>query len=169
LHHLQEASIKFAPTYKFSKKAQEQAAHTAEDVEKQVRSGKDTVVVPDETEWHWAEHRHPSWCDRVLYLALPGHDPKIHAYNSLSLQPSSDHKPVVLYASIPTHPVESMNSIKAPYPIKAGWKQRREAARRRELVVGVATYLVMTWEGRALLIGAVLAIIGAWAALSSLI
>ncbi|KAI4850981.1 DNase I-like protein [Aureobasidium sp. EXF-8845] len=169
LHHLQEASIKFAPTYKFSKRAQEQAAQTAEDVEKQVRSGKETVVVPDETEWHWAEHRHPSWCDRVLYLALPGHNPTIHAYNSLSLQPSSDHKPVVLYASIPTHPVESLNSIKPPYPIKGGWKQRREAARRRELIVGVATYLVMTWEGRALLVGAVLAIIGAWAALTSLI
>jgi len=65
--------------------------------------------------------------------------------------------------------VESTNDIKAPYPIKAGWKQRREAARRKELAVGVVTYLVMTWEGRVLLVGAVLAIIGAWAALSSLL
>ncbi|CAD0112863.1 unnamed protein product [Aureobasidium uvarum] len=170
LHHLQEVPIHFAPTYKFSKTAQKQAAETAEQVQKQIHSGTNAVVVPDETEWHWAEHRHPSWCDRVLYLALPGHHPTIHTYSSLSLQPSSDHKPVILYASIPTHALKSLNQdIKAPYAVKAGWKQRREAARRRELAVGIATYLTCTWEGEALLLGAILAIVGGYAALSSLL
>ncbi|KEQ86087.1 DNase I-like protein [Aureobasidium pullulans EXF-150] len=170
LHHLKEAPVNFAPTYKFSKKAQKQAAQAAEYVERQTRSGTNAVVVPDETDWHWAEHRHPSWCDRVLYLALPGREPVIHMYNSLPLQPSSDHKPVVLYASIPTQSSKPLDhGVKAPYPIKAGWKHRREAARRRELVVGIVTYLVMTWEGEALLLGAVLAIVGGWAALRSLL
>lgn len=170
LHHLSEEPLRFAPTYKFSKKAQKQAAQAAEGVQKQMGSGANAVVVPEDVDWHWAEHRHPSWCDRVLYLALPDHEPTIHTYNSLSLQPSSDHKPVILYASIPTHAVKSSNhGIKAPYAIKAGWKQRREAARHRELAVGVVTYLVMTWEGEALLLGAVLAVVGAWAALTSLL
>ncbi|KAI5262486.1 DNase I-like protein [Aureobasidium subglaciale] len=170
LHHLSEARINFAPTYKFSKKSQEQAGEVAKSVEKQSRSGANAVAVPEETEWHWAEHRHPSWCDRILYLALPGREPGIRTYNSLPLQPSSDHKPVILYASIPTQSSKPLDhGISAPYKIKAGWKDRRDAARRREVAVGIVSYVALTWEGRGLLLGAILAILGGWAALRSLL
>jgi hypothetical protein len=163
LHGLSEAPIKFGPTYKYSKKAREQAAQAVDKFER------NTASVPEEVDWHWAEHRNPSWCDRVLYLAMPGREPIIHSYKALPLQPSSDHKPVVLHASIPTSSSKVVeHRVSAPYPVRAGWKQRREAARRRELVVGVASYLVMTWEGEALLMGSILAFIGAWAALRSL-
>lgn len=170
LHALSEAPVTFPPTYKYSKKAQKQAAQAAVYIEQQMRAHKDTLVVPDEMDWYWAQHRHPSFCDRVLYLAPPGREPVIHAYDALPLQPTSDHKPVILHVSIPLKSSQpSEHGISSPFPIRAGWKQRREAARRRELAVGIAAYLTMTWEGEALLLGLILGAIGAGAALRSLL
>ena len=170
LHNLSEAPVTFAPTYKFSHKAQNQAAEAAKQLQRQKSSASGAELIPNETEWHWASHRHPSWCDRVLFLAPSGREPIVHTYNSLPLQPTSDHKPVILHASIPLRSSQPLDhGTVAPFPIRAGWKQRRVAARRRELVVGIAAYLTMTWEGEALLLGTILAVIGGWAALRSLL
>lgn len=175
LHHLTEPAIAFPPTYKYSSAAQEQAAQKARALQKADKYSSDPIPAADDDAdavWLWAKHRHPSWCDRVLYLNPPfeGTQPTIHLYTSLALQPSSDHKPVVLYLSIPmkTLPKTGEPWVKSPFEVRKDWKERRAAARRREIVVGVAAYVALTWEGRAMLLGTVLAVIGAWAALRSL-
>ncbi|GAB7356971.1 hypothetical protein MBLNU459_g7809t1 [Dothideomycetes sp. NU459] len=173
LHHLTEAALTFPPTYKFSSAAQEQAARKARALQKANRYSAEPVSTADDAPWLWAKHRYPSWCDRVLYLNPPfaGTQPDIRAYTALALQPSSDHKPVVLYASVPLKalPRDGAAWVSSPFQLRPDWKERRAAARRREVFVGVFAYLGLTWEGRALLVGTVLAVIGGWAALRSLL
>jgi len=168
LHHLTEAPIGFPPTYKYSSKAQEQAKHAAKTASKAASD------VPVHTEWVWAKHRHPSWCDRILYLdpPFPGTQPKIHKYTSLDLQPTSDHQPVALSCSIPLKPLPKMQNeawVSSPFPVRRDWASYRAAARRKEVIVGVASYLALTREGEALLLGTLVAVLGAWAALRSLL
>lgn len=170
LHHLTEAPFDFAPTYKYSSKAQGEARRAAE----AMKDSKSVTGPPANPEWAWAEHRHPSWCDRVLYLdpPYPANKPKVHAYTSLPLQPTSDHQPVALSVSIPLTPLPKTQGepwVSSPFSIRPKWAEHRAAARRKEVFVGTAAYLSMTWEGRALVLGTVLAVLGAWAALSSLL
>lgn len=131
LHGFDEEPVTFAPTYKISS-----------------RGG-------------WAKHRFPSWCDRILFLEGSGAD--VHAYTSLPALPSSDHAPVAMSLSLnpklpqsdPSHPRN-----RPPFPLNPDWRQRREAARRKEVVVGVLAWLGLTWEGNAV----VVAVIVGWAA-----
>ena len=129
----------------------------------------------------WAKHRVPSWCDRVLYLCPPfeGTKPTIHRYESLPLQGTSDHQPVLMSFSVPIKPIPrsltgsggdgAEDWISAPFPINPGWRADRLAARQRELAVGFVAYLATTWEGRALLLGTVVGGVGAWALVRSLL
>lgn len=174
LHHLTESAITFPPTYKYSSAAQQQALQKSRALQKADKYSAEPIpTADDDADWIWAKHRYPSWCDRVLYLnpPFPGTQPTVHSYTSLALQPSSDHKPVALYFSIPLKALPKSGDawVKSPFPVKAGWKERRAAARRREVVVGIAAYVALTWEGRAMLLGTVLAVIGAWAAVRSLL
>lgn len=110
-HGLQEASIDFPPTYKYSDRQRALAD----------KVDSDTDINPNETKirWDWTPHRWPSWCDRILYLDLPAwmkiptpNPPsssssssstsiRIHEYTSLPLMATSDHQPVILSLSIP--------------------------------------------------------------------
>ncbi|KAK5942042.1 hypothetical protein PMZ80_005995 [Knufia obscura] len=142
LHGLTEQRIDFPPTYKY-------------------RLNKDHPVLTDQDmeEWTWAQHRWPSWCDRILYSAT---QVKAGKYSALPLFRTSDHRPVALSVSIPLKrfPPDSELARQAPGPIDQHFKSRRKAARQKEIVVGVAAYLGLTWEGNALLLSTFLIVVG---------
>lgn len=171
LHYLTEAPIDFPPTYKYSSAAQKQAAQRAGLICRNVADDAAAVKSDDDDDqvWLWAKHRTPSWCDRVLYL--PESSPEVRAYTALPLQPTSDHRPVVLSFSIPEASLKdgSTLAVKPPFDIKPGWVQRRSTARMLELIVGLGAYLALTWEGEALLLGTVVGIVGGAVALRALL
>lgn len=174
LHHLHEAPITFPPTYKWSSKAQARARALAD---KHSDGGNNKAIQDPGQEGAWAPHRYPSWCDRILYTIppFPAAQPKIQTYTSLPLQPTSDHQPVALHVSIPVASLAPMRDgeqepwLRSPFALDSGWKARREAARRREVLVGLAAYLALTWEGEALVFGSLVGVLAGWVVLRSLV
>ncbi|MCJ1372130.1 hypothetical protein MMC20_003351 [Loxospora ochrophaea] len=166
-HGLSEATIEFPPTYKFSNKQ---------------RAVADTK---DESCWGFAKHRWPSWCDRVLFLDLPswmkskysGASIQVHNYRALPLMSTSDHRPVTLSLSIPRIPIVWPHNERAPedvrlnppFAIDPEWKERRAAARRKEIAVGLLAYLGLTWEGNGLLLATLVGALGGWAVISNIV
>ena len=155
LNNLAEAEITFPPTYKYSDAAQKQAAQ-APNIEVTGTKGQT---------WLWAKHRVPSWCDRILYLAAA--PPTVHSYTALPVQPTCDHRPVVLSFSIPRKPLNV--NVKTPFPIRKDWREARATARRSEYLIGIAAYLGLTWEGEALLAGTFVGLVGGYIALRAMI
>lgn len=156
LHMLAEEKVTFPPTYKYSSAAQQQAAD------------RKPIEHPHDTDsGAWAKHRVPSWCDRILYLASS--PPKVDSYTALAVQPTSDHRPVAMSVGIALQRPEGANEVKPPFRIQRGWRERRAAARRLEVLVGIASYLALTWEGEALLLGTVVGLLGGYVALRALI
>jgi hypothetical protein len=176
-HGLSEAPINFPPTYKFSDAAQQAARQALEN--------------PDlATEWKWSSHRWPSWCDRILYLddaaasrgageGTAHRTIKPVVYDALPLFPHSDHRPVALAVSVPLRPIAadhmagdandaSKTGVVAPFAIDPTWRSRRDAARRKEIVVGVLAYLGLTWEGNGMVLASVVGLVGAWVVLRSI-
>ncbi len=165
LHGLIEAPITFPPTYKYATDAKAPAQGD------------------DARGWKWATHRWPSWCDRILYLDLPKamlqNNPsstiKVHKYKALPLFPTSDHRPVALSLSIPMAALpsadESVDNIRQhpPFELDPQWKAKRDLARKEEIIVGLAAYLSLTWEGNGLLIATVIGGIGGWLIIYSLL
>ena len=159
-HGLKEAPIEFPPTYKYS------------DKQRAVAEKDDGIM------WDWAKHRWPSWCDRILYTELPSwikaKDPsvsvKIYRYTALPLMSTSDHRAVALSLSLPAAAIPSPDNIglgndirlSPPFAIDPNWKDSRAAARRRELVVGTAAFLSLTWEGRIILLATIVGGFGGW-------
>lgn len=149
-HGLQEAPIKFLPTYKFSDKDRALAE----------RDGTMT--------WGYAKHRWPSWCDRILYLDLPSWVKEKHSsylihvnnYDALPLMSTSDHRPVALSLSIPLKAIFAPTAqdtdvdvrYQPPYEIDPWWRGKRRMARFKEINVGCLAYLLLTWEGNGLLL-----------------
>ena len=159
-HHLSEPPIAFPPTYKYSTAALEQARA-------RLHARNDTPNDKDKL-WLWAQHRWPSWCDRILYL--DDIRPKIHFYDALTIQPTSDHRPVALSCSIDLHANKAGKSVvKNPFTIRSDWQAALATARRLEWVVGLAVYLGYTWEGETLVAGSVVGILGGYWLLSSLL
>lgn len=166
-HGLREAPVEFPPTYKYSRKSRPLAE----------MNGSNT--------WHWARHRWPSWCDRILYLDPPSwlqaRDPsfaiQIHKYTALPLMSTSDHRPVAMRLSIPFRSIPLPDTqthaddvrLSPPFNIDPRWKQKREMARRRELLVGAGAYLSVTWEGRTILAATIVGAVGGWWIISSLL
>ncbi|KAL8926196.1 MAG: hypothetical protein Q9208_003099 [Pyrenodesmia sp. 3 TL-2023] len=165
-HSLREAPIDFPPTYKYSSKAQSHA------------ETQDMTA-----EWGWAKHRWPSWCDRILFLDLPpwtkedtpGADIKVVGYTALPLMPTSDHRPVALRLRVPLKAIPAPEDgegnedvrLHPPFEIDPRWRERRVAARRKEVVVGLLAYLFLTWEGNGILLALVLGMLGGWAVVRS--
>jgi hypothetical protein len=176
-HGLSEAPINFPPTYKFSDAAQQAARQELENSD-------------SNTEWKWSSHRWPSWCDRILYLddavasrgageGTAHRTVKPVVYDALPLFPHSDHRPVALAVSVPLRPAAanhmardandvSKTGIVAPFAIDPTWRSRRDAARRKEIVVGVLAYLGLTWEGNGMVLASVVGLVGAWVVLRSI-
>lgn len=170
LHNLTEASIDFPPTYKYSADAQRVADETA----RSHAASKDDPLPGlikfedlQESAWLWAKHRFPSWCDRVLFLASAKAQTTVFEYTSLPVQPSSDHRPVVLSCSVPKGPVRG--AVEAPFDVVKHWRQRRAAARKLELMVGAGAYLGLTGQGQVLLAGTVVGVVGGYVALQYLL
>lgn len=166
-HGLLEAPIDFPPTYKYSGNAQVNAG-----------SG-------DGSKWNWSTHRWPSWCDRVLYMDLPNWmkieypSAEIHikSYTALPLMSTSDHRAVALSFTIPAKVIPPPSDddagddvrAKPPFEVDPEWKDKRASARRKEVVVGLLSYVLLTWEGEALLLGVVIGAVGGWAIIRSLV
>lgn len=175
LHHLSEAPINFPPTYKYSSRAQKLAEEAAskqnsKDVANAEDHGGPTVDLSQiqEQVWLWAKHRVPSWCDRILFLSTA--PPKIHSYTALPVQPTSDHRPVVLSCSIPQGSLTESQTIQYPrYELEDGWKERRAVARRLEVVVGAGAYLGLTGQGQILLGGTVVGVVVGYLVLQYLV
>jgi hypothetical protein len=167
LHGLKEAPVTFPPTYKYD--------------------SKEPFLTPDEdlSRWHWAKHRWPSWCDRILYLDIPTWlssskpDVKIttHKYSALPLQPTTDHRAVALEVSVPLAPIPAPSEdeegddprIHPPFEINVDWKKKRDRARVLELVAGYSMYLATTWEGRGLVIAMAVGSVGAYFVIKALL
>lgn len=165
LHGLQEAPIDFPPTYKYSEKARTNAP-----------------VFDTSEYWDWSKHRCPSWCDRILYLDMPSwtkqHRIQVHGYKALPLMATSDHRPVACSFSIPAIPIPEPVAeeeeeagldvrLVPPFGIDPLWREKRETARMKEVVVGIAAYLALTWEGRGILIAIAFGALGGWAIVRS--
>ena len=181
-HGLQEAPIRFPPTYKYSDEARENAGVGGEG------DG-------EGNHWAWARHRWPSWCDRVLYLDLPpwyksknaAAKVEVLGYTALPLMTSSDHRAVACSFSVPTEAIPEPSDdddeeeereegdakldirLVPPFGLNPLWMEEREAARTKEVVVGMAAYLGLTWEGRGLLLAIVLGAVGGWAVVKGLV
>ena len=159
-HGLVEAPIEFPPTYKYS------------DRQRAIAEKDDGVM------WDWAKHRWPSWCDRILYTQIPSWmeakdasvSITVHGYTALPLISTSDHRPVALSLSIPAIPISPPDHdgagtefrLSPPFDIDPDWRNKRAAARRRELIVGLAAFLGLTWEGRIALLATIIGAFGGW-------
>ena len=181
-HGLTEPPLDFPPTYKYS----DRARHALEAHEAKLAASNHEGGDPNpDDHLDWAPHRWPSWCDRILYLDLPSWmmdqqlDAKIQVleYKALPLMSSSDHRAVALLLSIPLLPIPPPDDEVAaddvrmhpPFPIDPHWRERRAAARRWELVVGVLAYLGLTWEGNGVLLAVVVGALGGWAVVRSML
>lgn len=165
LHGLTEPPVTFPPTYKYDTNLS------------------DSPQGDDAREWKWAQHRWPSWCDRILYLDLPSWMPRnsasseieVHNYKALPVFPTSDHRPVALSLSIPILPLSSPDDatddvrLQPPFSVDTQWKARRDLARKKEIIIGVLAYLSLTREGNGLILATVIAGIGGWLVLSSVL
>ncbi|KAF2252113.1 DNase I-like protein [Trematosphaeria pertusa] len=143
LHGLQEVPIDFPPTYKYSMRRQHR---------EHKRSSSDV-----QEKYEWAKHRYPSWCDRILYLPAPPSSPRLEPqlYTALPVQPTSDHRPVVLSLRVDDRPLpQDAEDIRSrpPFPINPDWRARRDAARRWEVIVGILSYLALTKKGNAIIV-----------------
>ncbi len=155
LHGLSEAKIQFPPTYKLLENKEGNDNH-----------------------WNWATHRWPSWCDRILYLELPTWIPErmtIHKYDALPQLETSDHRPVVLSLAVPLKaipkPAGDQDGVRSrpPFQTEPAWELQRARARKKEIAVGLAAYLTLTWEGNGLLIAMIFGGLGGWLVFRSLL
>ncbi|OJD18206.1 hypothetical protein AJ78_01764 [Emergomyces pasteurianus Ep9510] len=155
LQDLSEAPITFMPTYKFSSSTHQ------------------TTPEHQPGTWTWAKKRWPSWCDRVLYRNFSSPPStgqggfEVQGYDALPIFQTSDHRAVALSASVPLKPVLPPAIFLPPFDIDPNWESKRLTARRKEVVVGVAAYLGLTWEGNGLLLSTSLILIGSYFALQS--
>ncbi|KAF2157273.1 putative inositol 5-phosphatase [Myriangium duriaei CBS 260.36] len=158
LHHLQEAEVRFAPTYKYSAAAQRQAAG--------IQSADAPLSNP------WASHRVPSWCDRILYLTH-GTQLRVGLYNSLPLLPSSDHRAVLFRADVPIGKTmqngQRDQAVSSPFQLSSDAVARAARSRTKDIFVGMLALLATTWEGRTILLGMLAGAIGSWAVVRSLL
>ena len=176
-HGLQEAPIHFPPTYKYSDEARSMAPSQQNDYD---GSG---------SHWAWAMHRWPSWCDRVLYLDMPpwvrsknsAARVEVQGYKALPLMVSSDHRPVACSFSFHAEAIpepsedEEERGVKLdvrlapPFGLNPLWMEQREAARTKEVMVGIGAFLGLTWEGRGILLAIVFGALGGWAVIRGLL
>ncbi|KAK5279123.1 hypothetical protein LTR40_008238, partial [Exophiala xenobiotica] len=151
LHGLTEAPIDFPPTYKYR------------------NDGSKAVTLDGDHDWDWANHRWPSWCDRIFFRNLDGFKVNPQKYTCLPLFGTSDHRPVALAVTVPLKALRAEEPDRAPFSIDPEWKSRRAMARKKELAVGILAYLTLTREGNGLLAASVIGAIGGWLIIRSLL
>jgi hypothetical protein len=153
LHGFAEQPIEFPPTYKYSHVRS--ALPSPQVAKEDSTEDEDETVVQEPSTWTWARHRWPSWCDRILFYPPAGITPG--TYTALPLLPSSDHRAVALHVTLKpgSQKTQIKNDLRVspPFPLDPDWKARRAAARRYEIAVGMASWVVLTTEGNATLVG----------------
>ena len=185
-HGLQEAPIEFPPTYKYSDNqralAETDAGISFGWAKHRWPSWCDRILYLDLPSWMKSEE--------------PQATIRVHEYTALPLMSTSDHRPVTLMLSVPLRPLlsskddlnhepsikshlESTQSMlkadendvrcKQPFEQDSGWRERRKAARRKEILVGILAFLTLTWEGNGALLATLLGAVGGWAIISSVI
>lgn len=154
LHQMTESAITFPPTYKYSNDAMAAANILAES------SATPQAASEEPQEWLWSRKRWPAWTDRVLYLDLPkslsAFTPEVKEYTSLPIQPTSDHRPVVLLFTlpIPDRPLTTQELSAWPTPPFRHKSSRipttiRDPANRAvEIGIGLQAWVALTWQGR---------------------
>ena len=100
---------------------------------------------------------------------------------------SSDHRPVACSLSVPAEAIAEPKDeegegeegeearggatldvrLVPPFGLNPLWMEQREAARTKEVVVGIGAYLALTWEGRGILLTIVFGALGGWAVIGS--
>ena len=162
-HGLSEFPVKFPPTYKYDSYDLTTSTHS-------IRDDEDITGW-----WAWAEHRWPSWTDRILFLPLPswltdryeeGNKPEIELgkYVALPLFETSDHRAVALSCRVPLLPIpepteeererwKSDVRISPPFGKEKQWRAKRALARKEEVMAGCSMFLTSTWEGWLIVIG----------------
>jgi hypothetical protein len=150
LQGFQEAPINFPPTYKYK----------ISDKLFESEVGEEPEV------WQWSTHRYPSWTDRVLFM--PSSNIEIHSYKCLSIQPTSDHRPVALSVRVHNNK-PPRGHLTTPYPLNPSFASYRSAARIREICVGVLAYLGLTREGNTIMAGLLAGAVASWFIMQSLV
>ncbi|KAI1263909.1 DNase I-like protein [Xylariaceae sp. FL1019] len=150
LHGLDEAEITFPPTYKLEmvKEPVGPESQCQEPPHRDVRFSEDPIA------WDWAQHRWPSWTDRILYLNAPSWVPpenkiKVQTYSALPAVRTSDHRAVYLRVKIPViEPAELAPSdaargqfdtdprVKLPFSIDSHSWENRKKVKEWEYYVG---------------------------------
>lgn len=111
---------------------------------------------------------------------MKGDGIRVEGYKALPLMKTSDHRAVACAFSIPAKPirepvgeeeVEGNGDVRLvpPFCVDPLWKEKRERARTKEVLVGIASYLALTWEGRGVLVAVVFGALGGWAMVQSLL
>ncbi len=163
LHKLTEPPVNFPPSYKYDLDYYQHADAAMRGVDNEPSS------------WHWATHRNPSWCDRILfssYLAGQSSAARVHAYTILPIQPTTDHRPVALALEVDLEKVariigQDVSVTEPPFPLSPRALSLRSAARTCEIVVGVLAYFSTTWEGRGILLATAIGLFSGWLILRS--
>ncbi|KAK4175670.1 Endonuclease/exonuclease/phosphatase [Triangularia setosa] len=153
-HGMEEAEVGFGPTYKYDVLS----GPTGAENEEAVRRGS-MVDGVKEVPWKFAGHRWPAWTDRVLYSAAAGEgEMETVRYGSLPVVESSDHRAVFWRGRVPLSArgqgkegiedgEEGEGKKKLPVDIDVYSWERRQKARRREVVVGLLALVWSTKEG----------------------
>ena len=105
-------------------------------------------------------------------------------YKALPLMASSDHRPVACSFSLNAEAIPEPSKeeeegggggvkmdvrLAPPFGPNPLWMEQREAARTKEVVVGIGAFLGLTWEGRGILLAIVFGALGGWAVIRSLL
>ncbi|KAJ1335978.1 inositol polyphosphate 5-phosphatase INPP5B/F [Microdochium nivale] len=175
LHGLNEADVKFPPTYKLvvlPKDGKE------EDGEEEEEGG----FAVDSVKWKWAAHRWPGWCDRILYRDLPqDRRMQVVAYDALPPIRTSDHRPVYLRIRVPLVEPETLAAIpdavfggdgddgddvpdtrvKLPFAIDVDSWQHRASVRRWETALGWTLLAAQSKEAVAAVLATIAVVLGA--------
>ena len=104
----------------------------------------------------------------------------MHGYEALPLMASSDHRPVACSFSVPAEAIPEPDEeeeraakldvrLVPPFALNPLWMEQREAARTKEVMVGIGAYLALTWEGRGILLAIVFGAVGGWAVVNNLL
>lgn len=104
-----------------------------------------------------------------MFLEAGKADLDVHGYDALAVQPTSDHRPVTLSVTIPLRKPKATAGVKPPFAMRKDWRERRDAARRYEVLVGIASYLALTWEGEMVLAATIAGILGGYVALRAML
>ncbi|KAK0666313.1 Endonuclease/exonuclease/phosphatase [Cercophora samala] len=158
-HGMSEAEVTFGPTYKYD------VLEGPEGAENEMGARQ-----KGEVPWRFAGHRWPAWTDRVLYSAAEGTEVEAGRYGCLPVVRSSDHRAVFFRARVPLTGagggVKTEAGVeerkKLPVDIDVYSWDRRQSARRRELVVGLLALVWSTREGAVFLGTVVMVGMGWW-------